>query len=74
MALCAIFSQPKTDYYSVYTMCGRNFDMTALNNQQQGGSIFWFLPGTLTRFAAMIVVPVHTRLNEEREKHAHQNI
>ena len=39
--------------------------MTALNDQHYGGLIIW-LPGTLTSFAAMIVVLVTMRLNEER--------
>ena len=52
-------------YYPVYTICGRVLDMTALNDQHYGGLIIW-LPGTLTSFAAMIVVLVTMRLNEER--------
>jgi putative membrane protein len=39
--------------------------MTALNDQHYGGLIIW-LPGTLTSFAAMILVLVTMRLNEER--------
>ena len=40
-------------------------DLTPLNDQHLGGLIIW-LPGTLTSFAAMIVVLVNMRLNEER--------
>jgi len=40
-------------------------DLTALNDIHYGGLIIW-LPGTLTSFAAMIVVLVTMRLNEER--------
>ena len=40
-------------------------DFTALNDQHYGGLIIW-LPGTLTSFAAMIVVLVTMRLNEEK--------
>ena len=54
-----------TDFYPVYNICGRVLDMTALNDQHYGGLIIW-LPGTLTSFAAMIVVLVTMRLNEER--------
>ena len=71
MVLGAILSLSSTDYYPVYTICGRIFDMTALNDQHYGGLIIW-LPGTLTSFAAMIAVLVHMRINEERAERAHQ--
>ena len=64
MVLGAILSLSMTDYYPVYTICGRALDFTALNDQHYGGLIIW-LPGTLTSFAAMIVVLVTMRLNEE---------
>jgi putative membrane protein len=70
MVLGAILSLTERDIYPVYTICGRVLDMTALNDQHYGGLIIW-LPGTLTSFAAMIVVLVTMRLNEEsaeREK------
>jgi putative membrane protein len=65
MVLGAILSLSMTDYYPVYTICGRVLAMTALNDQHYGGLIIW-LPGTLTSFAAMITVLVNMRLNEER--------
>jgi len=65
MVLGAILSLSTTDYYPVYNICGRVLDMTALNDQHYGGLIIW-LPGTLTSFAAMIVVLVTMRLNEEK--------
>jgi len=65
MLLGAILSLSMTDYYPVYTICGRVMDMTALNDQHLGGLIIW-LPGTLTSFAAMIIVLVNMRLNEEK--------
>ena len=71
MLLGAILSLSMTDYYPVYTICGRIFDMTALNDQHYGGLIIW-LPGTLTSFAAMIAVLVIMRINEEKEEHARQ--
>jgi putative membrane protein len=71
MVLGAILSLSMTDYYPVYTICGRIFDMTALNDQHYGGLIVW-LPGTLTSFAAMIVVLVVMRINEERAELARQ--
>ena len=64
MVLGAILSLSMTDFYPVYNICGRVLDMTALNDQHYGGLIIW-LPGTLTSFAAMIVVLVTMRLNEE---------
>src|ERR1700761_1384117 len=73
MVLGAILSLSTRDFYPVYTICGRVLDMTALNDQHYGGLIIW-LPGTLTSFAAMIVVLVTMRLNEEkadREKNPH---
>jgi len=65
MVLGAILSLTERDIYPVYTICGRVLDMTALNDQHYGGLIIW-LPGTLTSFAAMIVVLVTMRLNEEK--------
>jgi putative membrane protein len=65
MLLGAILSLSTHDFYPVYTICGRVLDMTALNDQHYGGLIIW-LPGTLTSFAAMIVVLVTMRLNEEK--------
>jgi putative membrane protein len=69
MALGAILSLSMSDYYPVYTICGRILPMTALNDQHYGGLIIW-LPGTLTSFAAMIVVLWTMRLNEEAAEHA----
>ena len=66
MVLGAILSLTERDIYPVYTICGRVMDMTALNDQHYGGLIIW-LPGTLTSFAAMIVVLVTMRLNEEKQ-------
>jgi putative membrane protein len=65
MLLGAILSLSEHDIYPVYTICGRVLDMTALNDQHYGGLIIW-LPGTLTSFAAMIVVLVTMRLSEEK--------
>jgi putative membrane protein len=65
MVLGAILSLSTRDYYPVYRICGRVLDMTALSDQHYGGLIIW-LPGTLTSFAAMIVVLVTMRLNEEK--------
>ena len=67
MVLGAILSLSMTDYYPVYKICGRALDFSALSDQHYGGLIIW-LPGTLTSFAAMIVVLVNMRLNEEREE------
>jgi putative membrane protein len=65
MVLGAILSLATRDFYPVYDICGRVMDLTALNDIHYGGLIIW-LPGTLTSFAAMIVVLVTMRLNEER--------
>jgi putative membrane protein len=67
MVLGAILSLSMTDYYPVYTICGRALNETPLSDMHYGGLIIW-LPGTLTSFAAMIVVLVTMRLNEEREE------
>jgi putative membrane protein len=69
MALGAVLSLSMTDFYPVYEICGRILPMTALNDQHYGGLIIW-LPGTLTSFAAMIVVLVTMRLNEEAAERA----
>ena len=65
MVLGAILSLTTRDFYPVYDICGRVLDMTALNDLHFGGLIIW-LPGTLTSFAAMIVVLVTMRLQEEK--------
>ena len=73
MVLGAVLSLSSHDYYPVYRICGRVIDMTALNDQHFGGLIIW-LPGTLTSFAAMIVVLVTMRLNEEAAENARSGI
>jgi len=65
MLLGALLSLSTTDWYPVYTICGRLLPMTAMNDQHYGGLIIW-LPGTLTSFAAMIAVLWTLRVNEER--------
>jgi putative membrane protein len=67
MVLGAVLSLTSHDLYPVYDICGRVLDMTALNDVHYGGLIIW-LPGTLTSFAAMIVVLVTMRLNEEKKQ------
>ena len=71
MVLGAILSLSTTDYYPVYSICGRFLPMTALNDQHYGGLIIW-LPGTMMSLAAMIAVLVVMRLNEERAELARQ--
>ena len=65
MVLGAILSLSATDYYPVYSICGRIMDITALTDQHYGGLIIW-LPGTLTSLAAMIVVLNALRINDEK--------
>ncbi|MGD0191373.1 MAG: cytochrome c oxidase assembly protein [Rhizomicrobium sp.] len=65
MVLGAILSLSTSDYYPVYTICGRIWDIPALSDQHYGGLIIW-LPSTLTSFAGMIAVLVTMRINEER--------
>jgi putative membrane protein len=65
MVLGAVLSLSTRDFYPVYRICGRVLEMTPISDQHYGGLIIW-LPGTLTSFAAMIVVLVTLRLNEEK--------
>jgi len=65
MVLGAILSLSMTDYYPVYEICGRILPMSAISDMHFGGLIIW-LPGTLTSFAAMIVVLWTMRINEEK--------
>jgi putative membrane protein len=65
MVLGAILSLSSTDYYPVYQICGRIWDIPGLSDQHYGGLIIW-LPSTLTSFAGMIVVLATMRINEER--------
>jgi putative membrane protein len=69
MVLGAILSLSSTDYYPVYRICGRFWDIPALSDQHYGGLIIW-LPSTLTSLAGMICVLVSMRLYEERLEHA----
>jgi putative membrane protein len=69
MALGAILSLSSTDYYPVYRICGRIWDIAALSDQHYGGLIIW-LPSTFTSLAGMICVLVFLRLNEEGLAHA----
>ena len=71
MLVGAILSLSTTDYYPVYRICGRIMPIAALSDQHYGGLIIW-LPGTMMSLAAMIVVLVNLRLNEERAEHALQ--
>jgi putative membrane protein len=68
MVLGAVLSLSSTDYYPVYRICGRLWDIPALSDQHYGGLIVW-LPSTMTSFAGMICVLVALRLHEEREDH-----
>jgi len=68
MVLGAILSLSVTDYYPVYQICGRMFDIPALNDQHYGGLIIW-LPGTLLSLLAIILVLVNMRRNEEGGAH-----
>lgn len=65
MALGAVLSLSETDFYPVYNICGRVFDLSPLTDQHYGGLLIW-LPGTMMSFVAMIVVLVNLRLREER--------
>lgn len=67
MVLGAILSLSTTDFYPVYAICGRVFDMNPISDQHYGGLIIW-LPGTLMSFLAMIVVLVNLRRNEEAQE------
>jgi putative membrane protein len=69
MVVGAVLSLSSTDYYPVYRICGRFWDIPALSDQHYGGLIIW-LPSTLTSFAGMICVLVALRLHEERLEHA----
>lgn len=69
MVLGAILSLSSRDFYPVYSICGRVYDMTPLNDQHYGGLIIW-LPGTMMSFAAMIVVLNVMRVNEEKAERA----
>jgi putative membrane protein len=71
MLLGAILSLSTTDFYPVYRICGRIFDMTALNDMHYGGLIIW-LPSTLMSFVAMICVLNNMRLNEEAAERERQ--
>ena len=64
MILGAILSLSSVDFYPVYRICGRIWDITPISDMHYGGLIIW-LPSTLTSFAGMIVVLVNMRLNDE---------
>lgn len=68
MALGAILSLSSTDYYTVYDICGRLWNIPALSDQHYGGLIVW-LPSTMTSLAGVICVLVALRHHEERHEH-----
>jgi putative membrane protein len=68
MVLGALLSLSGTDYYPVYRICGRMFDIPALSDQHYGGLIIW-LPGTLLSLLAIILVLINMRRNEEGGAH-----
>jgi putative membrane protein len=68
MVLGAILSLSATDYYPVYQICGRMFDIPALSDQHYGGLIIW-LPGTLLSLLAIILVLLNKRRNDEGGVH-----
>ena len=63
MVLGAVLSLASSDYYPVYQICGRMFDIPALSDQHYGGLIIW-LPGTLRSLLAIILVLINLRRNE----------
>jgi len=65
MILGAVLSLSMIDYYPVYKICGRIWDISAISDQHYGGLIIW-LPSTLTSFAGMICVLIVMRINEEK--------
>jgi putative membrane protein len=69
MVLGAILSLSSVDFYPVYRICGRIWDISSISDMHYGGLIIW-LPSTLTSFAGMIVVLVNMRLNEEAAERA----
>jgi putative membrane protein len=72
MILGAILSLSMIDYYPVYKICGRIWDIAAISDQHYGGLIIW-LPSTLTSFAGLICVLVAMRLNEEKAEREQAN-
>ena len=69
MVLGAILSLSGTDYYPVYRICGRFWDIPGLSDQHYGGLIIW-LPSTMMSLAGMICVLVAMRIHEERLEYA----
>ncbi len=65
MVLGALLSFTETDWYDVYDICGRIWPVTAISDLHYGGLIIW-LPGTFLSLAAILIVLVNMRLNEER--------
>ncbi|MGH6887843.1 MAG: cytochrome c oxidase assembly protein [Rhizomicrobium sp.] len=69
MALGATLSLASTDYYPVYRICGRLWDIAALSDQHYGGLIIW-LPSAMMSLAGMICVLVALRIHEEQQENA----
>lgn len=72
MIVGAVLSLSTIDYYPVYRICGRIWDIAAISDQHYGGLIIW-LPSTLTSFAGVICVLVTLRVNDEREEREQAN-
>lgn len=69
MALGALLSLSSRDYYPVYSICGRFWDIPALSDQHYGGLIIW-LPSTMTSLTGMLCVLAAMYYHEEKKAHA----
>lgn len=55
IAIGALIFLAGHDLYPVYSLCGRAFGMTALQDQQLGGLILW-IPGAMMSVAGILIV------------------
>ncbi len=55
IAVGALIFLAGNDLYPVYSLCGRAFGMTALQDQQLGGLILW-IPGAMMSVAGILIV------------------
>ena len=65
MIVGAVITLSRTDFYSVYRICGRIFPIDDITDQNYGGLIIW-IPGGFMGLVGLLVVLSNMFMNEER--------
>ncbi|HEY4113028.1 MAG TPA: cytochrome c oxidase assembly protein [Rhizomicrobium sp.] len=69
MIVGAVITLSRTDFYTVYKICGRIFPIDGITDQNYGGLIIW-IPGGLMGLIGLLVVLTNMFMNEEKGAYA----